>query len=151
MPSKRDRKFKNYLLNPQMQLRITIYFMVLGLAIWGFMLALLHNQTQEVQSILANTSEVAIATQKEVAGILGDILKVASAFFLISLIGAFVYGVIVSHRIAGPMFAATQLIKELRNGNYKARRQIRPYDELSPVIDELNQLAGDLEKKHPSS
>lgn len=150
MSSKKDRKFKNYLLNPKMQLRITIYFMVLGLAIWGFMLALLHNQTQEVQSILANTSEIAIATQSEISEILGDILKVASAFFLISLISAFVYGVIVSHRIAGPMFAATQLTKELRNGNYKARRQIRPYDELSPVIEELNQLAEDLEKRHPS-
>jgi len=68
-------------------------------------------------------------------------------FILASIVAVTAFAIVISHRIAGPMHAIVLYINELRRGNYDSKRGLRPFDELRPIMDELNGLAEDLKNK----
>ena len=86
-------------------------------------------------------------TQAEVNGVLANIIKISVGFLFIMIIGIMSFGVVVSHRIAGPMFAIMAYIEDLKEGKFESKRSLRPYDELTPIMDSLHELAAKLGKK----
>lgn len=145
---KHQRKLKNFVLNPRMQFRMSIYFIAFGLAVLGVMVAAIFSQVNEVHELISMTNGVSVEQQLAIGNKLMGIVRVAMIFFLFILIAAAVYGVIVSHRIAGPMFAILGYIEELKKGNYAARRELRPYDELIPIMESLHDLGKRLQEKN---
>jgi nitrogen fixation/metabolism regulation signal transduction histidine kinase len=144
---KHQRSLKNFVLNPKMQFRMSIYFVAFGLAVLGIMLAAIFSQINQVHEIISLTQGIAVEQQLMIAHKLMGIVKVAMVFFLFILIAAAIYGVIVSHRIAGPMFAILAYIEELKKGNYSSTRELRPYDELIPIMESLHDLGRKLQEK----
>jgi uncharacterized membrane protein YjgN (DUF898 family) len=144
---KHQRSFKNFVLNPQMQFRMSIYFIAFGLAVLGIMLAAIFSQINQVHNIISVTQGVPVEQQLLIGHKLMGIVKVAMIFFLFILIAAAIYGVIISHRIAGPMFAILSYIEELKKGNFAAQRELRPYDELIPIMESLHDLGKKLQNK----
>jgi hypothetical protein len=61
--------------------------------------------------------------------------------------GFMAYMIVVAQRIGGPMKAICKFIDELRRGNYEYRRNLRPNDELGPIIEQLNDLARHLKER----
>jgi signal transduction histidine kinase len=61
------------------------------------------------------------------------------------------FGIYVSHRFLGPSLAIQGLVRELKEGNFKARKNLRKGDELMSLMEEVNGLAETLEKKYGSS
>ena len=59
------------------------------------------------------------------------------------------WGIILSHRFAGPM---ERLQKELRriieHADYKRRLRVRRHDDLAPIVDEINRLLEKVEERH---
>ncbi|MBI2603507.1 MAG: hypothetical protein HYW48_10685 [Deltaproteobacteria bacterium] len=53
-----------------------------------------------------------------------------------------------THRYYGPLVAIRRFLAELKNGNYSARVTVRKKDELQDLVETLNELAVELEKKH---
>lgn len=142
-----QRSVKNFLLNPRMQLRISLYFVVFGFAIMGAMTFLFYNQIQRVDDIVSSISGMPIEQQIELGQILSNLVKISLIFYLIFLLSAGLYGLIISHRIAGPMYAILAYIEELKKGNYDSKRNLRDYDELKPVMDSLKELAEGLKRR----
>lgn len=134
-----------------MQFRMSIYFVAFGLAVLGVMLAAIFSQINEIHEIISLTQGVPVEQQTVIGNKLLGIVKVAMIFFLFILLAAAVYGVIISHRIAGPMFAILGYIAELKKGNYTAQRELRPYDELIPIMESLHELGRELQKKSGSN
>lgn len=143
---KHQRSIKNFVLNPRMQFRMSIYFIAFGLAVLGVMLAAIFSQINQVHEIVSVTQGISVEQQLIIGQKLLGIVKVAMIFFLFILVAAAIYGVIVSHRIAGPMFAIISYINELKKGNYAARRELRPSDELIPIMESLHELGNELQK-----
>ena len=143
---KHNRTFKNFVINPSFQLRMGFYFVSATLAVMGILLFLLYNQIAEVRMIVANSPGMSLATQGEVNSVLANIVKLSVGFLFIMVIGITGFSVVVSHRIAGPMFAIMAYIEDLKTGNYQAQRNLRPYDELSPIMDSLHELAAKLNR-----
>lgn len=141
-----QRYIKNYLLNPRMQLRMTMYFIVFGFAIMGAMTFIFYNQIQRVDDIISSISGMPIEQQIELGTILSNLVKICLIFFLIFLVSAGFYGLLISHRIAGPMYAILAYIEELKKGNYDSKRNLRDYDELQPIMASLKELAAGLKK-----
>jgi signal transduction histidine kinase len=68
-------------------------------------------------------------------------------FLLCSIAVTVLYAIVISHRIAGPMLAIRAFIKNMKDGRYDEKRSLRPYDELSPIMDDLHELADALKAK----
>ncbi len=60
--------------------------------------------------------------------------------FVAFAIASFIFALMVSHRIAGPVVAITALISELKKGTYTYGRKLRPNDELTLIMDKLHEL-----------
>ncbi|MDA1075691.1 MAG: hypothetical protein O3A63_13160 [Proteobacteria bacterium] len=75
-----------------------------------------------------------------------DITGATLIGFASYVIFSFVYSLMLSHRVSGPMIAITEFISQLTKGNFKYRRQLRKGDELEPIMKGLHELAAELDK-----
>lgn len=66
---------------------------------------------------------------------------------LVSPLVAFV-GVMLSHRIAGPIYRLRKNLEEIAGGNYSLRISLRKTDELKDVADAINKVVDVLQAKH---
>lgn len=142
-----NRKVRNYFINPAFQTRISYYFVALSVGLMGLMIALMNVHLNDLKDIIANISGLPISAQIEMNDKLAKLLATAIGFLFASLAAAVVYGIIISHRIAGPMFAILRYIDGLKSGRYEDKRSLRPYDELAPIMNALHELAEDLKSK----
>ena len=53
----------------------------------------------------------------------------------------FAIGVVLTHRVVGPLFAAKRHIDLLNEGKFEVRTHLRPGDELEDLISNLNRLS----------
>ncbi len=58
-----------------------------------------------------------------------------------------VIGILLSHRIAGPISRIERVMEEIGNGNFKMRLAIRRSDELQDMADALNKMTELLDQK----
>lgn len=146
-PSTAQRKVKNILVNKQMQYKMGAYFVAFSVSLIGVMLFFMNHYISEIRRILTNVPGLPMTTQLAIDTRLQSILAASILFLLIAVTFSIVYGIIISHRIAGPQFAILKYIEALRAGRLDEKRQLRPYDELRPVMAALHELADDLKKK----
>ncbi len=140
------RSIKNYVLNPRMQLRIGIYFVAFGFGMAAFMTLVFYMQIQQIEALIYSIQGMPTEIQYEIGLMLSSLVKVMILFFFVFIISSVIYGLIVSHRIAGPMHAILAYIEDLKKGNYESSRKLRDYDELGPIMTSLHELADKLKK-----
>jgi nitrogen fixation/metabolism regulation signal transduction histidine kinase len=141
------RELKNFIVNKQFQTRMSYYFVALSIGLVGLMLVFMNTHINELRVEMANIANLPMVSQLQIDATLNQLIMTALGFLLLSIIGAVVYGIIISHRIAGPMFAILKYIEKLRAGQYDDYRKLRPYDELQPIMESLHELAEDLKKR----
>jgi len=139
------RKARNFLLKPGIQLRLTLYVLLLS---FTFMLlavlfgnlyfeqtyvTLLQSTTQSeyVQRILARQSQ----EFRELA------LLLLSGYVLLMILVTVIY----THRLIGPVIPMRRHVQALREGRYANRVSLRRHDVFTELADELNKLAETLQ------
>ena len=145
---KPKRELKNFVINRPLQLRMVYYFTSLSVALVGLQLFMMSFFVNKLRVIIANVPSIPIAAQTQFEDTLAHLMSATLGFLLLSIMGAIVYGIVVSHRIAGPMFAILKCIDQMKTGNFKLVRKLRPSDELVPIMDSIHELATTLEKRH---
>jgi signal transduction histidine kinase len=101
---------------------------------------------------MVQTLAVVYRIEPEVIGAIQNSLKtatfttitVAVLFGLISVS----LGIILTHRLVGPMIPIRRLIRQLNKGEYGAQGRLRTKDDYQEVMNELNQLSTTLAEKH---
>jgi len=53
-----------------------------------------------------------------------------------------------THKMYGPMVNISRLVEDLKQGKYSSRIQVRQSDDFQLLVNELNELAETLEKRH---
>jgi len=88
-----------------------------------------------------NTSVVTdFAAQSKISEQMFFIAQTSLVGFVAFAMASFIFALMISHRIAGPILAITDVIDELKKGNYSYGRKLRPYDELTLIMDNLHEL-----------
>jgi signal transduction histidine kinase len=81
-------------------------------------------------------------------GLLLEVVKNVNMVLLLRLIFlsplVILVGLILSHRIAGPIYRIREQLKKIRRGDYEADIRLREKDELKDLADEVNELSGNL-------
>lgn len=143
------RKLKNFFVKPEFQLKYGYYMIAGGFAFFGSTAVYVHLKLAEIDVLLNQHPVLSPMGQSLISEIYSDITGATLVGFASYVIFSFIYSLMLSHRVSGPMIAITEFIRQLKKGNYSYRRELRKGDELSPIMNGLQELAAELDK--PSS
>ncbi|MFH1798933.1 MAG: methyl-accepting chemotaxis protein [Candidatus Omnitrophota bacterium] len=84
-------------------------------------------------------------------GLLLEIVKKVNAVLLLRMLFltplVAVIGLVLSHRIAGPIYSMKKFLKNVSDGDYSIRLRLRKKDEMKDVAEALNHLVEKLESE----
>jgi nitrogen fixation/metabolism regulation signal transduction histidine kinase len=78
---------------------------------------------------------------------LHHVLLWLEGFSALFLLAAAVFGIVLSHRTAGPMYQFKRVFREIISGKAESRIRLRPKDDFADVADLCNQMIEYLQKK----
>lgn len=135
------RKLKNFFIKPKFQLKYTYYQVAAGFGFFGTTVFLINQKLIEIDVVLQNNVVIDALIQQQLQNIYTDITKITLIGFACYVAFTFVYAMLLTHRISGPMIAIVAFIDELKKGNYGFKRKLRRGDELVPISNSLHELA----------
>ncbi|MDX9731188.1 MAG: hypothetical protein RBT63_05405 [Bdellovibrionales bacterium] len=146
----RQRSMKNILLRPQFQLKYSFYFVGMTLVTMGTVFLLFLLSLDDMITTLA----VRYSIEPEIIAAIQQSLKTAT-FTTISVAGLFgaisiSLGIILTHRLVGPMIPIRRLIRQLEEGEYGKQGALRSKDDYQEVMSDLNLLSQKLAERHGS-
>lgn len=146
-----QRKFRNFLLNPTLQLRlgvlsISVAVFFCTLVIWTVYLHLFdfYNLVIELTDLEGEVREIlSVYYSSLLYWITGVVL-----LYLGVTVGLSIY---YTHRLVGPTIAFRRHIRSLIDGNFESRVTLRKKDAFMEVADDLNELAAQLYRNKNAS
>lgn len=145
-----QRSMKNILLRPEFQLKYSFYFVGMTLVTMGAVFLLFLLSLEDMVSTLAVVyriePEVVGAIQQSLRTATFTTIAVAVLFGIISVS----LGIILTHRLVGPMVPIRRLIRQLTDGEYGVQGRLRTKDDYQEVMSELNGLSKKLMERHPN-
>ncbi len=144
------RVYKSTLIEPFRQIRFGIYviglsilFVVTTSAVVGFAFYQQYQQLMEIFAITDPAAQYQLVTNDI---FYKNAIRIGIVFIVfIGLMFALVFRL--THRYYGPLVSIERFIDEFSVGQYQKRVKIRKGDELQRLVDKLNIMAAELEKK----
>lgn len=146
LPKTNSRTLKGLWVRPRMQLFLCLLLSLGFLIQGGLLLVILQNFNRYFSELRAAGSIDVTALGLFSSEIL-PLIRIAimtSGFFAIAGLAV---GIILGHRIFGPMVPIRAHVKRLIDGNYSERVKVRTGDEFHDLVLDLNVLAEILENK----
>lgn len=139
------RSLNHLLIKPHRQLKYSFFLFGVGLILLATFMAIFMitlNQTiSSLSSVYQFDPDVSQALRTSLVSAMIAVVSITAALAAIS-VGV---GVVLSHRIFGPMVSIQRHVIEMNNGNYKSRVKLRKKDEFQDLANALNDLAARLE------
>ena len=149
--SMKNRSFKNMLVQPKFQLKLSFFYVGIGgvkISIVGY---LVLQKLNEVRQLMNNGTELTFKVQSLVNDLMLECIEMAFLGFLAFIIFSFSFALWIGHRIAGPQVAIKAVLDELKAGNFGYQRNLRPNDELTEIMDSVQALAAVLKQKEQAN
>jgi methyl-accepting chemotaxis protein len=144
-PSKTPRR--QYLVDRDFQLKYTLLLAVVGAAIsvlFGAMMYQAHVETTELMG-LPNPYQAIVEGQDRI------MLWLVMAIAVGMAIALAMSGILITHRIAGPIFVFSRYMSVLAQGRYPLLRPLRKKDELKSFYESFNQAVASMRERDKSS
>jgi methyl-accepting chemotaxis protein len=143
----KKRLWRNYLLAPNLQIRIGIYFVIISLLFVIVGSFVLYHELADLFQLIVNLTGVETEVMEVVGTYLRDVkwqgYLMAGAFVVINT-GASIF---FTHRLVGPTIAFRRHVERLIEGDFKSRIRLRNGDAFADVADVLNRLAEKMEEQ----
>ena len=142
-----NRKARNFLLKPALQLKLALYFLFLSMTF--VLITVLFGKLffeQTIITLIENTTQaeyVQAVISQQIHNFKSLSLLLLAVYVVLVVVVAAVY----THRMIGPMLPIMRQVKALQDGFYSRRVKLREYDCFQELADELNVLAETLEKQ----
>ena len=140
---KYKRSFKNYLIHGPLQIYLStiylIFFFYGALIAFGVFYWLITGTMAGWNEREALANQLMITRVLQVNGLWFLLVIAACAALTIPL------GILLTHKIGGPVFVIRRQIRALVEGDFSARIHLRKEDYLVDVMEDLNRLADRLE------
>lgn len=143
---KARRSFKNLIVDRGLQSRLSLNFVAVNFCVSGVGLFLIIEQVGHVRRALENVPGLMLEGHEDLANSLVHLLTTCFGLIIATILINFIFGLYLAHRFAGPMQVITKTIDELIEGRFSERRELRPGDELKPIMEKLSILAAQLNK-----
>ena len=141
-----QRKFKNFLLQPLLQIKLGAYSITLAATFSVVMSLFLYTQLHHFYEIVLQLTDM----EEEVKDLLTGLVWETGWYVFIGVIVYLLINIAVSifftHRLIGPTYAFRRHIGALMQGRYTSRIKLRKGDAFVEVANDLNSLAELMEK-----
>jgi len=141
-----NRTSQGLWVRPKAQL-LLISLMSLGLLIVAGTLVLLLSSFDSYLATLRETNQMDTQTSILVTSHLYYYLRLAITLAVSFAVGGLALGVMLSHRIFGPIVPIRAHVLRLIEGDYSSRIHLRTHDQFKDVATDLNTLAERLNQK----
>jgi signal transduction histidine kinase len=132
MAQKVKRRFANYLINERMQLTLTIRFLILSMIFTIIIGMLMFFVIWPVVRIYIPPALVTVMLQQLISKLY------STSFILLIIIAGF--SIILTHRIAGPVYNLEKTLDRLNQGEDVNLIKLRDGDELQELATKINQV-----------
>lgn len=133
------------IIDAQFQWKYTLIVTLLGVGTGAVMGGLLYNAHRANTRLLELGSDPELLQRVEHGD---NVFLLYLVLCLLGLAGGLcVWGLVVTHRIAGPMYLAARYIEQMRHGDYPEVRPLRKHDELRHVFNILGALSQKLRER----
>jgi len=154
---RKQRRFRNLLLQPRFQLKYTAMVVGVTLVVACVLGTFAYSYSKGQTELLAiNRMETAIGSGEEITdeftrdmeryaaeadtmvllGIIGGIL------FMVLALG--VTGIMVTHKLVGPAYRLKDLLRQVRDGHWNAKGRLREGDELHDIFEVFQEMTASL-------
>ena len=131
-------KRRNYYIDKKFQTRFVLIFLLVLIVGGGISIALTLLSTQE--TLTSTYSGAGLAIQKTASAILPSVMLTTLITTLIIGVVVLMLTLLISHRIAGPMFRFEQDLKQIANGDLQKKIHIRDGDQFAGMVHNLNEM-----------
>lgn len=143
-PSDERKARRTYLIDKGFQLKYTVIIVAIGSAIsllFGFWMYRVQRENTELLGLTDPALKEAVARIDAQALIvfLGIALLMAAALGL--------FGVLITHRVAGPVYVIRQYLDTIEAGRYPTIRPLRKGDDLQEFFDSFSRAVDALKKR----
>jgi methyl-accepting chemotaxis protein len=143
---KPKRSLKNFLINPQEQLRICgFYIGMISVMMISWAYTLYTSFLEQLEAIQAEVPNANIGHY--LIQSVEEVMTLSIWHFIIILAVIFTFLIVLSHQFFGPSFALERFVKNLIEGDYLQRVHLRKNDQLKGLANQLNKLAELLDEK----
>jgi len=143
---KAQRSFKNFLLNPLLQVKLGMYCIILSVVFAIALGAILYSNFAElIDSVVLMTD-----LEDDVRDLFLSYWKSTQIWiyliFLIYLGSTIAVSIMYTHKLIGPTIAFKRHVRSLIDGKYNARTYLRKGDAFVELGEELNNLSQQMEE-----
>ena len=135
------RKLRNFLLMPQMQMRLGFYTLVLATFFFTALVGIVYLKMNEILSLVVQLTDA----ENEVQEVLFSYVQSMSWWIIFSVCLYVVVSLFVTiwytHKLVGPSYAFRRHVKALIGGDMSARTKLRNGDAFGELADDLNLLS----------
>ena len=137
---KNRRQQRNFLINPKYQVRYIFWLTFTGMALIFINGGVFYLFIRENYKILVDMSPMEEEVKVQLYRELYQILFALGGFAVLFTLVAGIFGIVLSHRTAGPLFHFKRAFQEIRKGDLSVRVRLRPKDDFKDVADECNKM-----------
>jgi methyl-accepting chemotaxis protein len=141
-----QRKLKNIIINPGFQIRYIFWLTFGGLSLVLINFLVFYIYTRENYNLLVDMLEMTDEARNLLYGELHRVMVTLIIFSAIFLIFVALWGMKLSHRVAGPLYKLKKTFDEISSGQTTLRVYFRAKDEFRDVAESCNKM---LDKFNP--
>ena len=147
---KASRSFKNYALQPLLQIKLGLYSILLSLGFALVVSGILYINLAKFSDIILQLTGV----EDEVKDLLNQYIAPAKIQVLATIVIYVAINIVVTilytHKLIGPTIAFRRHVRMIADGKLQYRTVLRKGDAFEELADDLNKLSTFLEKKSKS-
>ena len=145
---KQQRRIKNFLLQPLLQVRLGIYSISLALVFSLMVGGLLYLNFYRFYDLVLELTDLRDEVTVLLESYIHDTTWWVGACIGVYLIMSVTVSIVYTHKLVGPTYAFRRHIANLGRGEYSSRVILRKNDAFLEVAEDLNRLAAVLEQKY---
>ena len=135
-----------FVINSSFQFKYTGIIVAIGVGIAILLGIFLYNAHVENTDLLTGTVPEGSELFNEIKSTDNNVVVYLSLFVLAMGVSLFVWGIFVTHRIAGPIFILTRYLNVLADGDFPDIRPLRKRDEMKEVHTALYRVLGKIKE-----
>lgn len=135
MAPQRGYRRTHYVVDRRFQFKYTAFIVGIGAVIALICAFFILKAWQENTELLAISQSIANEINRREST---KVFWMVGVFVLLEVVGLFFWGVVVTHRIAGPLFIIDRYLGALRSGIYPDMRPLRRSDELRQFFESFS-------------
>jgi hypothetical protein len=135
---------RNFLIDRAFQVKYTLYMVVVGAAIsllFGAMMYQAHVEATQLIDLPDPGLREAVKSQD------ATLLWLVMAIAVVMAVSLGLFGILVTHRVAGPIYVLSHYMSVLGTGRYPMLRPLRKNDELKGFYDVFHQAVASMKER----